>query len=221
MTMDDLKRLFTSRTLSRLDAVLAPKLVPIFYALGLAGILLWAVAHFFFTFSLGFGIGLWGLLEIVVFGLLYFVGLRILCEGLLVFFRRNESEGEPATRSRYSASLLDEVREAIRDLAEESEDPDYSEADDYSAPATEAAPYRPSPPPEPVVTLTPSSPGNTAPKPATASAAKDPAAKTKAALATAEGVKPKTKVTRSPATKSGEVFKPRRTAKRSPAKKPE
>src|SRR5690606_22475548 len=121
MTLDDLKRLFTRQTLFRLDSILSPRLVPIFYALGLAGILLWAVSHFFWSFGFGFGNGLWGLLEIVVFGLLAFVGLRILCEALLVWFRAHEATGNTG-RSRYSASLLDEVRDAIRELAEEGED---------------------------------------------------------------------------------------------------
>lgn len=140
MTMDDLKRLLTRQTLFRLDAVLSPRLVPIFYALGLAGILLWAINHFFFRFSFGFGDGLWGILEIVVFGLLSFVCLRILSEALLVWFRRNAVEGE-AVRPRYSASLLDEVRDAIRELAEEGDDGDYAEADEYITPATDPVPY--------------------------------------------------------------------------------
>ena len=57
MTLDDLKRLFTRQTLFRLDSILSPRLVPIFYALGLAGILLWAVSHFFWSFGFGFGNG--------------------------------------------------------------------------------------------------------------------------------------------------------------------
>jgi hypothetical protein len=142
MTLDDLKRLFTRQTLFRLDAVLSPKLVPILYALGLAGLLLWAVRHLFWTFSTGFGNGLWGLLEIVVFGLLMFLGLRIGCEALLVWFKAHENAGETVNRSRYSASLLDEVREAIRDLAEEDED-DFAEADEYIVPATDPPPYYP------------------------------------------------------------------------------
>ena len=142
MTLDDLKRLFTRQTLFRLDAILSPKLVPILYALGLASILLWAVSHLFWSFGFGFGTGLWGLLEILVFGLLSFVGLRILCEALLVWFRTHESSGETVARSRYSASLLDEVRDAIRDLAEEGDDDlDYAEADEYITPATDPAPY--------------------------------------------------------------------------------
>lgn len=173
MTLDDLKRLFTRQTLFRLDAILSPKLVPILYALGLAGILLWAVSHLFWTFGFGFGNGLWGLLEIVVFGLLSFVGLRIACEALLVWFKTHEQSGESVNRSRYSASLLDEVRDAIRDLAEEGETVDYAEADEYITPATEPAPYVPTPPHTP-------------------------------------------DVPRGPATSSGEAFKPRRTAKRSP-----
>lgn len=173
MTLDDLKRLFTRQTLFRLDAILSPRLVPIFYLLGLAAILLWAIAHFFFRFSTGFGDGLWGILEIVVFGLLAFVGLRILCEALLVYFRAHEIDGEPGPRSRYSASLLDEVRDAIRDLAEQGDDGTYGEADEYDiTPATDPAPYRPSPAEE--------------------------------------------RTQREPATRPGETFKPRRTAKRTP-----
>ena len=141
MTLDDLKRLLTRQTLFRLDAILSPRLVPIFYALGLAGILLWAISHFFYRFGFGFGDGLWGILEILVFGLLSFVGLRILCEALIVWFKSHEATGESVQRSRYSSSLLDEVRDAIRDLAEEGEERDFAEADEYLTPATEPVPY--------------------------------------------------------------------------------
>ena len=108
-------------------------------------------------FGFGFGNGLWGLLEIAVFGLLSLVGLRIACEALLVWFKAHEQSGETVNRSRYSASLLDEVRDAIRDLAEEGEDPDYAEADEYITPATEPAPYVPPATPAESVT-TPRSP---------------------------------------------------------------
>jgi len=141
MTLDDLKRLLTRQTLFRLDAILSPKLVPIFYALGLAAILLWAISHFFFRFGTSFGDGLWGLLEIAVFGLLSLVGLRIGCEALLVWFKSQEATGDTVQRSRFSASLLDEVRDAIRDLAEEGEERDFAEADEYITPATEPVPY--------------------------------------------------------------------------------
>lgn len=173
MTLDDLKRLFTRQTLFRLDAVLSPKLVPILYALGLAAILLWAVSHLFWTFGYGFGNGLWGLLEIAIFGLLSFVALRIGCEALLVWFKAHEADGDTVSRPRYSASLLDEVRDAIRDLAEHGDETDYAEADEYLTPGTEPAPY-----------------------------------------VSASG-----EVERGPATQSGEVFKPRRTAKRTPPTK--
>jgi hypothetical protein len=157
MTLDDLKRLLTRQTLFRLDAILSPRLVPIFYALGLATILLWAINHFFFRFGTGFGNGLWGLLEILVFGLFAFVGLRIGCEALLVWFRNNEQTGDAVHRSRYSASLLDEVRDAIRDLAEEGQDSDYAEADEYITPATEpvpsVSPVPPAPPAPPTTGL--------------------------------------------------------------------
>jgi len=140
MTTDDLKRLLTRQTLFRLDSILSPRLIPILYALGLACILLWAINHFFYRFGTGFGNGLWGMLEIVVFGLAAFVGLRIGCEALMVWFKTHESAGETVKGSRYSASLLDEVRDAIRDLAERGEEVDYAEADEYYTPATEAPP---------------------------------------------------------------------------------
>ena len=141
MTTDDLKRLLTRQTLFRLDAILSPRLVPILYALGLASILLWAISHFFFRFGSSFGDGLWGLLEIAVFGLAALVALRIGCEALLVWFKAHEATGETVNRSRYSASLLDEVRDAIRDLAEHGEATDYAEADEYYTPATEPPPH--------------------------------------------------------------------------------
>lgn len=175
MTLDDLKRLLSRQTLFRLDSILSPKLVPILYALGLATILLWAINHFFFRFGTGFGNGLWGILEIIVFGLLAFVSLRIVSEALLVWFRSHEATGESVQRSRYSASLLDEVRDAIRDLAEHGSESDFAEADEYFTPATEPVPH---------------------------------------VHAQKEAVE--TQVVREPATKAGESFKPRRTAKRAP-----
>jgi len=202
MTLDDLKRLFTRQTLFRLDAILAPKLVPIVYALGLGGILLWAVSHLFLSFSFGFGMGLWGVLEILVFGLLALVALRIVCEALLVWFKAHEQSGETVNRSRYSSSLIDEVRDAIRDLAEEGEDPDYAEADEYITPATEPAPY-----------VAPARPAAAAP--ASAAAAPTPAPNPGAATAAA----PAASTPRAPATKPGETHKPRRTAKRTPPSK--
>ncbi len=174
MTLDDLKRLLSRQTLFRLDAILSPKLVPILYALGLASILLWAINHFFFRFGTGFGNGLWGILEIVVFGLLAFVALRIGSEALLVWFRSHEATGESVQRSRYSASLLDEVRDAIRDLAEQGDETDFAEADEYITPAPEPLPH----------------------------VAQHPAGDSE--------------IKREPATKPGESFKPRRTAKRTP-----
>lgn len=123
MTLDDIKKLATGSMLFSLDRIIAPRLVNILYLLGLAGIVLWAVTHFFATFGFGFGAGLWGLLEIVVFGLLGFVGLRILCEGLIVYFKANEQAAEAVSEPRPSMSLIDEVRDAIEELAEEDQEP--------------------------------------------------------------------------------------------------
>src|SRR4051812_9123901 len=87
MDWKDLRRLLLSPTLSRLDTVLAPRLVPLLYLAGLGALLLWAVDHLLWTFAFGFFNGLWGLLEIAVFGLLGLLVLRIGCEAIAVYFK--------------------------------------------------------------------------------------------------------------------------------------
>lgn len=121
MNLDDLKKIFLSPTMFRLDTILSPRLVPILYAAGLASLLLWAVTHLFATFGRTFGDGLWGLLEIVVFGLFGIIVLRMVCEFLLVFFKVNETATKTVSLSLISTSLLDEVRDAISDIADDAE----------------------------------------------------------------------------------------------------
>lgn len=137
MTLDDLKKIFLSPTLFRLETILSPRLVPVFYAVGLAALLLWAVGHLFFSFGRNFGDGLWGLLEIAVYGALFLIALRIVCEVLLVFFKANETVTRTVSLSRISTSLIDEVKDAIHDIAEE-DDP-YAEATDDVPPAPSPA----------------------------------------------------------------------------------
>src|SRR5690606_4104489 len=69
---------------------------------------------------------------IAVFGLLGLLLLRALCEWLLVYFKVNETAVKAVSLSRFSASLLDEVKDAISDIAEEEEA-------DRSTPAGSAA----------------------------------------------------------------------------------
>jgi len=137
MTSDDLKRIFMGPTLFRLDTVLSPRLVPVLYLSGLAALLLWAVTHLFDTFARNFGDGLWGLLEIVVYGGFGIVVLRVACEALLVWFKANEAATDSVSRTRISSALLDEVRDAIHDMADEEDEPDD---EDLIAPATDPAP---------------------------------------------------------------------------------
>jgi hypothetical protein len=133
MTSDDLRRIFLGPTLFRLDAILGPRLVPLLYLTGLAALLLWAVAHLFATFGSNFGNGLWGLLEIVVYGAVGLIGLRIACEAILVFFKAHEAAADAVNESRMSSALLDDVRDAIQDIADEDDDT-------YITPATDPAP---------------------------------------------------------------------------------
>lgn len=141
MTSDDLKRIFLGPTLFRLDTILSPRLVPIVYFVGLLALLLWAVTHLFATFGRNFGDGLWGLLEIVVYGGFGLVALRVACEALLVWFKVNESATDSVSRTRISSSLLEEVRDALHDIADEEED------EDLITPATVPAPEMDSTPP--------------------------------------------------------------------------
>jgi hypothetical protein len=138
MTSDDIKRIFFGPTLFRLDSILSPRLVPILYLTGLATLLLWAVTHLFATFGRNFGDGLWGLLEIVVYGVFGLVALRVVCEALLVYFKANEEAGDAVSQARLSTSLLDEVRDAIHDIADEDDDDEDDE--DLITPATVPAP---------------------------------------------------------------------------------
>jgi hypothetical protein len=138
MTSDDLKRLLLGQTLFRLDTILSPRLVPVLYAMGLLALLLWAVAHLFATFGSSFGNGLWGLLEIIVYGLLGLVGLRVVCEALLVYFAANEEAADRATQARASSSLLDEVRDALHEIAQE--EGEELDDEDLFTPATDPLP---------------------------------------------------------------------------------
>ena len=137
MTLDDLKKLATGSLLFSLDRILGPRLVNILYLLGLAAIAMWAISHFFTTFSFSFGAGLWGLVEIVVFGLLGFIILRIVCEAVIVFFKANEGAADAATASKTPASLIEEVRDAIEELAD---DEPLSEEEIYLPPVSEQKP---------------------------------------------------------------------------------
>jgi len=145
MTMDDLKKIFLSPTLFRLETILSPKLVPVLYATGLAALLLWAVGHLFFSFGRNFGDGLWGLLEIVVYGALFLIALRIVCEVLLVFFKANEGVTRAVSLSRVPSSLMDEVKDAISDIADET--PDDDETSEGVGAASVHRTARRSPPP--------------------------------------------------------------------------
>ncbi|KQW81592.1 hypothetical protein ASC89_07210 [Devosia sp. Root413D1] len=119
MTLDDLKKIFLSPTLFRLETILSPRLVPVLYVTGLAALLLWSVGHLFVSFGRNFGDGLWGILEIAVYGALFLIVLRIVCEVLLVFFKANETVTRTVSLSRVPTSLIDEVRDAIHDIAED------------------------------------------------------------------------------------------------------
>jgi hypothetical protein len=142
MTSDELRRLLLGPTLFRLDTVLAGKLVPILYAVGLAAIFVGAINHLFWSFGTNFGNGLWGIVEIIVFGLLALIVLRVVCEAVLVFFKAHEGATERVASTRISSSLLDEVKDAIHDLAEAEED---------SITITEPVHTPPSPPMPPAV----------------------------------------------------------------------
>lgn len=117
---EDFRKLLDSNVLSGLDRAIMPRLMRIFYLTGLAAVGLWALNHLFFSFRFGFFNGLWGLLEIAVFGLLAVFGLRLVAELSVTYFRANASHTEPtAAQSPAPLSLVDEVRGAIEELAQD------------------------------------------------------------------------------------------------------
>lgn len=151
MTLDDLKKIFLGPTLFRLETILSPRLVPVLYATGLAALLLWSVGHLFVSFGRNFGDGLWGILEIAVYGALFLLVLRIVCEVLLVFFKANETVTRTVSLSRVPTSLIDEVRDAIHDIAEDepyADETSEGAAVESSTPAVRRTARRTPPPTE-------------------------------------------------------------------------
>ncbi|SFZ82212.1 protein of unknown function [Devosia enhydra] len=144
MPIEDIKKILLSPALFRLDRRLAPSLVPLLYAVGLFGVLIWAVKHLFATFGENFGNGLWGLLEIITFGTLALIGLRILCEGVLAYFRMADDEGALEPEHRVPSTLLEDITDALEDIADVVDD-----EDDYITPATDPPPYASGRPGEP------------------------------------------------------------------------
>ncbi len=120
MRFDDLKKLFTGPVLIRLDRIITPKLITLFYLSGLAGIGLLGMNHLFFSFRYGLGNGLWGVLEIAIFGTLAFIALRAICEFALIYFETHKDVVARFSQSRVMSAaptLIEEVQEAIEDLA--------------------------------------------------------------------------------------------------------
>ena len=140
MTSDDLKRIFEGNTLFRMNSVLGVRLIPLLYTVGLFAFLLWGIEHLFATFSQSFGAGLWGLLQIAAYGALGILLLRVLSEMLLVYFKGNESIVQQINQDRgLSNSLLEDVRDAIREIADEDDD-ELVDVSDLITPATVPAP---------------------------------------------------------------------------------
>lgn len=119
MTLDDLKKLATSGTIFNLDRMIAPKIIKMLYLFGLGAIGIWAIRHLFGSFAESFGAGIWGLLEIGIIGLGAFVLLRVVCESLLVFFKKNAEHISLDQPVRPAISIFDDVKDALEELAED------------------------------------------------------------------------------------------------------
>ncbi|VAW13888.1 hypothetical protein MNBD_ALPHA12-1087 [hydrothermal vent metagenome] len=118
--LDDLKKLAASSELFSLERIISMRLFTLAYLLGLATIVILAMNHLFFSFSFGFGNGLWGLLEIAVIAPLALLGLRIACEAAILFFKNNHQTIELVNQQQRLTDMPDlivDVGEAIDDLA--------------------------------------------------------------------------------------------------------
>jgi hypothetical protein len=119
MNWEDLRRFVSSTQLYRLDSLIGARLVPVLYGLGIAAIALWSIAHLVEGFAFAIADGLWAILEIIVFAPLSLVALRIVAEVTLVYFKAHESEVIAVDKSRGRNTLLEDIGDAIRDLAED------------------------------------------------------------------------------------------------------
>jgi hypothetical protein len=122
MKFEEIGKFLNRALLLSLDRINGPSLVRVVYLLGLAVAVVWGLNHFFLTFRTGFGDGLWGLVEIVVFGLFGLTVLRMVCEALIVFFVANKDAVRTASKTQAQTNLIDEVRDAIEQLGEEEKD---------------------------------------------------------------------------------------------------
>ncbi len=102
-----------------LKKTISPKIITILYLLGLAAMFLFAISHFVASFSLGFVEGIWGLLEIAVFGLFGFITLRIFCEAIIIYFKSHADIITDTESTITKKSLIDDVRDAIEELAQD------------------------------------------------------------------------------------------------------
>lgn len=134
MTPDDFRKLATSPTLFNLDRLISPRIIKVLYLLGLSAIVIWAITHLFSTFGKSFGEGFWGLIEIAVYGLLAFVVLRVACETLIVFFRKNEAAMQEAAALKPSASIFEDVKGALEELAEDDKPAEAPKAETEAKP---------------------------------------------------------------------------------------
>jgi len=123
--LDDLKKFATSTLLFSLDRIIGPRLFTLAYLAGLATIVLLAMNHLVFSFSFGFGNGIWGLLEIAVMAPLAVLVLRIVCEAGILFFKNNQETSDKFNRDdglQSAPNLIEDVREAIEELANQDQE---------------------------------------------------------------------------------------------------
>jgi hypothetical protein len=115
--------------------------VPVFYATGLAALLLWSVGHLFVSFGRNFGDGLWGTARDRGLWRAVPAGAAHRVRVLLVYFKAHETVTSTVSLyARVPTSLLDEVRDAIHDIAEADEpyDDETSEGIAAAEPGTPA-----------------------------------------------------------------------------------
>jgi hypothetical protein len=131
MIWDDVRRVLLSPATYRLGTPMGRALVPLLYLFGMAAILVWSVAHMVDCFVIGWSYGIWGIIETLVYAPLMFIALRIVAELVLVRFGAAVAPIRPQTST---GTLIEEVTDAIHELAEDDDD-------DGIIPATEPAPF--------------------------------------------------------------------------------
>lgn len=137
---------FANTILFNLNTFVTPKIVKIFYLVGMGTIVLKFIQAVIFALSIGFFNGLAGILAAGATAIFSFLILRIAAEMIIVFFKNNESLAEMAGGADQENDIFDDVKESFNALFPQDDDMDLDlgeQQEPAAKPAPKASPAKP------------------------------------------------------------------------------